>query len=138
MSSSRQWYNFVIPHHIRLAQGQHLDLGSFALQPAVEVLVRVTNEMGQPYEGAPVRVKVDTSWEVAFNTDADGMAKLRLAPNATGVFAVLAATFEQGVDPVVASTPFSLHDGVVEESPYSIVLSSQDANRVFSGATDAP
>jgi len=131
MSSSRKYYDYVIPHQIQLTQGQELDLGSYELKPAVEVPVHVADENGQPYEGAPVRVKTDSAWHVPVNTDANGIASIRLAPNAKGVFAVLSATFKEGVDPVVASTPFSLQDGIVEESPYSIILFRRDAARVF-------
>jgi len=76
----------------QVRQGAEADFGQLTFQPAVEVQVRVVGPEGSPVEGAPVRRLMrdgqQRAWSVAHNSDANGIARFHVPPNATGQFGV--------------------------------------------------
>ncbi|MCP4711090.1 MAG: hypothetical protein GY869_20920 [Planctomycetes bacterium] len=83
-----QWCSFTFPHEISSQQGMTLDLGSFTLQPAVPVKIKVTDPDGNPIEGVPVRTKRDNTWSIPYPTNARGIADIFVEPNEKVIFGV--------------------------------------------------
>ncbi len=85
----RQFCPIEIPRVIHLAHGQVLDLGRHEFKSTLEAYVQVTNALGKPVEGVPVRMLHDgNAWSVAHNTDESGIALFHVAPNSQGQFCV--------------------------------------------------
>ena len=86
----RKWCPIEIPQVFNLAQGQVVDLGSHAFHPALAVSVHVTNMLGEPVEGVPVRaMHTSNVWSVPHNTDESGIARFHVVPHSDGQFGVL-------------------------------------------------
>jgi len=85
----RQFCPIEMPQVINLARGQVLDLGRHEFESALEAYVQVTNALGEPVEGVPVRLLRDgNTWSVAHNTDESGIARFHVAAHSQGQFGV--------------------------------------------------
>ena len=84
-----QWCPIVFDETINLAQGEVLDLGRVNFQPALKVLVKVVNSVGEPIEGVPVSKRVgDGGWHGPHNSDEKGVCRFNLCPYTEGEFGV--------------------------------------------------
>jgi len=85
----RQFCPIEIPQVIHLAQYRVLDLGRHEFKSALEAYVQVTNALGEPVEGVPVRLLRDgNTWSVAHNTDESGIARFHVPAHSHGQFGV--------------------------------------------------
>ena len=75
--------NLTISESINLPWGGLLDLGEHTIPQNRMVMVRVLDDAGIPVEGLPVRKKIDGGWDVAENSDAEGLCKLYVPEQST-------------------------------------------------------
>ena len=115
-SWDRRWCPLTIPQTINLQQGQTLNLGHWALQPAIKICVKVIDSAGEPVEGVPVKYMVSgKSWSRVHNTDENGIAWLNVPPYSKGEFAI--SCWEEGLE---------LKEGIAYE-----IGGEEDAGREF-------
>jgi len=115
-SWDRRWCPLTIPQIINLQQGQTLNLGHWALQPAIKICVKVIDSAGEPVEGVPVKYMVSgKSWSRVHNTDENGIAWLNVPPYSKGEFAI--SCWEEGLE---------LKEGIAYE-----IGGEEDAGREF-------
>ena len=64
------------------------DIGKVEFKATLPASVRIVDEKGNPVEGVPVRMfrPDENAWTVVRNSDADGIARFRVAPNSKGKF----------------------------------------------------
>ncbi|GEM_PF-4493940 len=80
---------WTYPQVVCLPQGAVMDLGSCSLQESVSVVLQVIDRDGRPLEGVPVRRTMGRDLGTIHNTDENGLATLRVAPDShthLGVF----------------------------------------------------
>jgi hypothetical protein len=129
-----QWTPAAVAAEIELEQGQTEDLGDLSILSTLPAAVRVVDGRGEPVEGVPVRKRQSAGdgWEVAHNTDADGVAHFFVHPNSEGVFGVVAIEgFRPEKGAANLSVAFKAGDKPPDGEPYAIELTDEQMEKLF-------